>query len=352
MINDDSKSLPDESRVDDIKNYKGQPLWVEDICLLLGRLFSFIAFILVIFWAHGSSSSKGYLGGLDWNSHVFSFHPVMMIGAFLFTGLSITSYRIKSLSFKYKKYLHLISHILAKICLTIGLRAVYESKRDSTPSYHIVSLHSWLGILTTILLLQNDFFGALTYLFPFLSQNIQKIYRPYHIFFGKIAFVFLVITIETGVMEENTGLSCNPTTNHVDNDYGSHYNEISSGCRISSGLGIVTALALLFLIFALRNKRLSALSDYVPSDVVLSSYPFDRNTITSAQGSVMRTSLIDAFNLTSFNSSRSSTSSMPQTPSSPLPPPLPSSSSSSIPVTQVNSPLSQQSSLSKRTISA
>jgi hypothetical protein len=275
VIDDDVSTLPDETKREPLSlssqyypqstptHLRGQPQWVEDVCLILGRLFSLVALILVIFWAHGSDTSRGFLGGLNWKDNVFNFHPVMMIASFFFTGWSITAYRIKSISMKYKKYLHLFAHILAKICLTIGLRAVYVSKRDNDDyHYHLLSLHTWLGTLTAILLIQNDFFGAITFVFPFLSRHIQKFYRPYHIFFGKMAFIFLVMTIETGIMEENTFLVCSPSADKVDNSPGSHYLVIPSGCRLSSGLGLVIALAMLFLIFALRNQRSNQYSDH------------------------------------------------------------------------------------------
>lgn len=271
---DDLSTLPDETKLDLMASsslshshprppQRGQPQWVEDICLILGRLFSLAALILVIFWAHGADTSRGYLGGLNWKDNVFNFHPVMMIASFFFTGWSLTAYRMKSIPMRYKKYLHLFAHILAKICLTIGLRAVYVSKRDNDDyHYHLLSLHTWLGTLTAILLIQNDFFGAITFLFPLLSQPIQKFYRPYHIFFGKMAFIFLVITIETGIMEENTFLVCSPAADKVDNTPGAHYLVIPSGCRLSSGLGLVIALAMLFLIFALRNQRSNQYVDH------------------------------------------------------------------------------------------
>lgn len=145
-------------------------------------------------------------------------------------------------------------------------------------------------------------------------------------------------------MEENTSLSCNPKATQVDNRYGAHYNDISSGCRLSSGLGIVTALALLFLIFALRNKRINALSDYIPQDVNLTSYPFERATITSNPGNIMRTSLLEAFNLNSFISPPQSISSTTQIQ------PRMSQTAESISPSSPSSPTSQ-STISKRTIS-
>ena len=94
-------------------------------------------------------------------------------------------------------------------------------------------------------------------------------------------------------MEKNTSLSCNPTATKVDNRYGSHYMDISSGCRVSSGLGIVIAIAVLFLIFALRNKRLTPIKDLIPSgDISLTAFPRDRSTISLNPESLARRSLL------------------------------------------------------------
>jgi hypothetical protein len=303
VIEDDISTLPDETKTSDNYNQsqstsplrfplRGQPQWVEDICLILGRLFSLIALILVILWAHGTDIKEGYLGGINWKDHVFSFHPLMMIASFFFTGWSITSYRIHSLTYIQKKYLHLIAHILAKICLTIGLRAVYESKRKGGEyHYHLLSLHTWLGTITAILLIQNDLFGALTFLFPLLSKPLQLFYRPYHIFFGKMALIFVVITIETGLMEENTFLECSPSTDSIDNTPGSHYLVIPPGCRLSSGLGLVIVLAMLFLFLGLRNQRANRLQDHRESQLGLSlTQRFWSSSVGTGGGGVVRDS--------------------------------------------------------------
>ena len=175
-----------------------QPVWIENISLVLGRLFALTSVVLVVIWANSKDTDKKYLGGLDWGDNVFNWHPVLMVtGVLCFTGWSITAYRNKMFSYKTSRHLHMCFHLGAKLCLTVGLRAVWESK-DKEKHVHVSSLHSWLGLTTTVLLFQNDILGGVTFLLPHISAHIKKIYIPYHIFFGKIAFVMAVVTIETG----------------------------------------------------------------------------------------------------------------------------------------------------------
>lgn len=58
-------------------------------------------------------------------------------------------------------------------------------------------------------------------------------------------------------MEKNVYLGCIPDLEgEKDTSPGSHYQEIPKGCRVSNGLGLTVALGMLFLLFALRNKKL------------------------------------------------------------------------------------------------
>mmetsp|Transcript_16722 Transcript_16722/g.25117 ORF Transcript_16722/g.25117 Transcript_16722/m.25117 type:complete len:317 (-) Transcript_16722:169-1119(-) len=233
-----------------------QPIWIENLTLVLGRAFAMVSLILVIIWATRESITDGYLGGLDWNKNVFNWHPVMMIaGIVCCTGWSITAFRMKVQKYSTSRNLHVFFHLGAKICITVGLRAAWEAK-DNDENPHFVTLHSWLGIATSILLFQNDILGLCHFVLPYASGAMRKLYAPYHIFFGKMSLVFAVITIEAGIMEKNTFIGCQPEINSRDKNPGGHYEDIPPGCRLSDGLGITVALALIFLLFALRNKKI------------------------------------------------------------------------------------------------
>jgi cytochrome b-561 len=260
-----------------------QPLWVENVALALGRLFALTSVVLVVIWATGQDTNNGFLGGLDWNENVFNWHPVfMVVGVLCCTGWSITAFRNKMFGYTTSRYLHVCFHLGAKICLTIGIRAVWQSKDDSHGDHnpHVYTLHAWLGLTTTLLLFQNDILGGFSFLLPYVSVAVKKLYTPYHIFFGKMAFVMAVVTIETGavvfnitlqlstaltslhiwfsgIMEKNIYVGCIPDLEgEKDTTPGSHYAKIPTGCRVSNGLGLTVMLCLLFLLFALRNKKL------------------------------------------------------------------------------------------------
>lgn len=60
-----------------------------------------------------------------------------------------------------------------------------------------------------------------------------------------------------GIMEKNTFDGCAPDLGgNKDTAPGSHYESIPTGCRVSNGLGLTVIFCLLFLLFALRNKKL------------------------------------------------------------------------------------------------
>jgi hypothetical protein len=172
---------------------------LEDWSLTLGRLLSFASLILAIIWARGEDVENNYLGGLNWEKFVFNFHPVLMIAGFVCTGFSVTAFRIKWLKPNQQRNMHLTFHMLAKILLSIGLRAVYLSKMDKYGSYelHLVSLHSWVGTLTAVVLFGNDFMGGVMFILPYLASH-RKSFKPYHFFFGKIAIFLVLVTLETG----------------------------------------------------------------------------------------------------------------------------------------------------------
>jgi hypothetical protein len=180
------------------------------ISIFFGRLFAVIAVILVGNWCMRSNTDDRFLGGIHFSNRnkIFNFHPFCMVTSMLLCmGLSMTSFR-DGWSFKVSKYLHLNFNLLAKIFMIVGLRAVYvdhdepEGKHSSYHYRHFGSMHSWMGLTTSILLFQQDFLGGIHYLYPNffgVPRHYIKFYRDYHIFFGKCAFAAAGCTMLTGL---------------------------------------------------------------------------------------------------------------------------------------------------------
>lgn len=138
---------------------------------------------------------------------IFNLHPMCMIISMTFCmAMSITAFR-DGYSFKVAKYIHINFNLLAKAFMIVGLRAAYidhdepEGKGSEYHYRHFGSMHSWLGLATSCLLFQQDFFGGLNFLYPKLFRvphYFSRAYRQYHVFFGKCAYIVGAVTILTG----------------------------------------------------------------------------------------------------------------------------------------------------------
>ena len=179
------------------------------ISIFLGKLFGIISVILACIWCAGENSDDRFLGGLSFNNRekIFNLHPMcMVISLLLCVGISITAFRdFRTPSFG--KKVHLAFNLLAKVFMIVGLRSVYisndepEGGHSSYHYHHFGTMHSWLGLTTSFLLCQQDFFAAICYLYPKClntPSRVIKLYKDYHLFFGKCAFAMAGCTMVSG----------------------------------------------------------------------------------------------------------------------------------------------------------
>lgn len=199
------------------------------IALVIGRVSAIIALVLCILWVKGSDTDEGYLGGLDPyspdNENVFNWHPVLMVlGIVCLSGWSMTAYRMKIFGFAMSRNLHVFFHLGAKVCLTLGVKAAWDykdlDKDDDSPSYlvHMGSFHSMLGLMTTILLVQNDVIGSIVFLVPVIPSRFRILYRPHHMFFGKAAYIVAMLTVISGITEKQTYIGCLASRSYREQD--------------------------------------------------------------------------------------------------------------------------------------
>ena len=161
------------------------------ISIFLGRIFAIISVILVCNWCLRTNTEDRFMGGVSFKNreNIFNLHPICMVLSMLFCmGMSMTAFR-DGWSFKVSKYLHLNFNLLAKFFMIVGLRAVYidhdepEGKHSSYHYRHFGSMHSWMGLTTSLLLFQQDFLGGIHYLYPKfcgVPRYIVRGYKEYH----------------------------------------------------------------------------------------------------------------------------------------------------------------------------
>ena len=81
---------------------------------------------------------------------------------------------------------------------------------------HLTSFHSWLGLATTFLLVQNDTLGSIIFFVPSIAMKYAHIYRPLHKFLGISAYIFAMITIFTGTISTALFHFVNSLTSFID----------------------------------------------------------------------------------------------------------------------------------------
>ena len=66
------------------------------------------------------------------------------------------------------------------------------------------SLHSWIGITTSVLFGLQYCFGFYHFLFPRSSDSTRAAFVPAHAAMGLFLFLMVIITAASGIMEKNT----------------------------------------------------------------------------------------------------------------------------------------------------
>lgn len=113
---------------------------------------------------------------------------------------ALTSFRNPLFSKPINKILHVVFYILAIVCFSVGLKAVWKSHDQDPDAYkaNLYSLHSWIGLIAVLLFSQNFVLGLLHFLLPSTPIENRQTYMPYHIFFGALAFITSIVAVETG----------------------------------------------------------------------------------------------------------------------------------------------------------
>lgn len=60
-----------------------------------------------------------------------------------------------------------------------------------------------------------------------------------------------MLLLQSGIMEKNTFLGCNYSVDEKDTNPAEHYKDIPEGCRLSNGIGIVTLVTLMFILYTI-----------------------------------------------------------------------------------------------------
>ncbi|XP_036755810.2 transmembrane ascorbate-dependent reductase CYB561 isoform X2 [Manis pentadactyla] len=144
-----------------------------------------------------------YRGGIAWESALqFNVHPLcMIIGLIFLQGDALLVYRVFRNEARHTtKVLHGLLHVFAFIIALVGLVAVFDYHRKKGYA-DLYSLHSWCGIVISVLYFVQWLVGFSLFLFPGASFSLRSRYRPQHVFFGAAIFLLSVGTALLGLKE-------------------------------------------------------------------------------------------------------------------------------------------------------
>ncbi|KAH7516229.1 hypothetical protein FEM48_Zijuj10G0113100 [Ziziphus jujuba var. spinosa] len=131
---------------------------------------------------------------------IFNLHPFfMIIGFILVGGEAIMAYKSVPGRRKAQKLEHIIFHLIALLAGILGIYAVFKYKHEVGLS-DMVTLHSWLGIITISLYGLQYLLGFFTYFFPGAEMSTRGNFLPWHVFVGILIFVLAICTAETGLL--------------------------------------------------------------------------------------------------------------------------------------------------------
>jgi uncharacterized membrane protein len=121
---------------------------------------------------------------------------------------------------------------------------------SGTYKSNFTTIHSFLGIAAILLYSQNYFFGLFYFILP-KAAELRKQYMPSHLFLGLFALITACMAAVTGVMEKST--NCYYAVDYPDYNSAANYGQLSWGCRLGNGVGIMVLLTLFLTVFALMD---------------------------------------------------------------------------------------------------
>jgi hypothetical protein len=112
-------------------------------------------------------------------------------------------------------------------------------------------MHSLIGVSAMVLYFSNYLLGFMHFLLPGVSVELRKAFKPNHVFLGVCTLIVGFAAVESGITELTTKLGCIYPVTSADWNPAENYHELSDGCRLANGIGIVVLLAVILCAYAL-----------------------------------------------------------------------------------------------------
>lgn len=146
-----------------------------------------------------------YRDGYDWSgtpSQQFSYHPLLIfIGLVFLNPNGMLVYRFfRGCRLFPLKIIHGVIQISALVFAAVGVAAAFEHHNRSDIN-NMYSLHSWIGLITVLVFGLQWLVGLLTFLLPWVKHNYRAYFLPFHVFFGVMTFIFVIVSAFTGMTQ-------------------------------------------------------------------------------------------------------------------------------------------------------
>ncbi|XP_050235114.1 probable ascorbate-specific transmembrane electron transporter 1 [Mercurialis annua] len=125
---------------------------------------------------------------------------LMVVGFILVAGEAIMVYKTIPAKKKVQKAIHFTLHLIALGAGILGIYSAFKFKHEIGIK-NMVTIHSWLGIITICLFGLQLLLGFVSYVFPGAQMSSRASYMPWHVFGGMFIFFLAICTAETGLIQ-------------------------------------------------------------------------------------------------------------------------------------------------------
>ncbi|ESQ35331.1 hypothetical protein EUTSA_v10008705mg [Eutrema salsugineum] len=170
----------------------------------VAHFFGILAIVLMLIWL------LHYREGIEYGSDnplkILNVHPFLMYCGFLFLlGEAMMTYKTAYASHQVQKMVHGGLHLIGLVLGIVGICAAFKF-HDKLNLKDMVSLHSWIGLTTFILLCLQWLLGAFTFLAPQSSSGTRRKMMPWHVLGGRALLYMGIVAALTGLMQRATML--------------------------------------------------------------------------------------------------------------------------------------------------
>lgn len=134
----------------------------------------------------------------------------MLLSLVFLASQAILAYKTMPGSKTFRKLVHLSLHLVALVLAIVGICAAFKYHNLNSID-NLYSLHSWLGLATTILFGIQWVIGFISFFSPGLAPSLRASVLPWHVFCGLFIFGLAIATTELGFLEKLTFLQQSST---------------------------------------------------------------------------------------------------------------------------------------------